>query len=313
LVHALKLSFLTCVPEEIHPIIMCARVSKVGKGPRVKRALPVRARKQPDWYVAEAATGRNTKSAAAAIKTLVKKAKRAGVAKKKITARKKAVPPPIKAKATGKKKAATPAAAPAAAATLQVDKVASDISGASVSDQFKLVLVDPEKNSDKYFVVQLLTAADGYYVVNRWGRTGTEGQANLSGPMSQSSASAELAKKFKEKTGQPISSRDGKFTQLPGKYDLLAAAAPVADSRGGSLWQYWVEDGIDGKPTGWYDYFADAATIVEGVYSEWQTNKRLDVRCVQSGSFAYRVCFNSMTQTNVSHPARKQRKIRRNV
>ena len=35
-------------------------------------------------------------------------------------------------------------------------------------------------------------------------------------------------------------------------------------------------------------------------------------RCVQSGHYPYRVDFNTMMQTNVGHPARKQRYLRRN-
>ena len=56
----------------------------------------------------------------------------------------------------------------------------------------------------------------------------------------------------------------------------------------------------------------EAAAIVEGVHMEWKNNPSLDVRCVQSGAFPYKVDFNMMMQTNVGHPARKQRHIRRN-
>jgi len=79
------------------------------------------------------------------------------------------------------------------------------------------------------------------------------------------------------------------------------------------LWQYYVDDGVDGKPVGWYDYTRDAAAIVEGVHSEWQNNPTMDVRCVQSGTWCYKVDFNEMRQTNVGHPAHKQRQIRRNA
>jgi len=86
----------------------------------------------------------------------------------------------------------------------------------------------------------------------------------------------------------------------------------VTGRDGGCLWQYYVGDGVDGKPDGWYDYTKDAAEIVESVFSEWKNNHQLDVRCVQSGHFCYRVDFTSMQQTNVTHPGRKQRDIRRN-
>ena len=128
-------------------------------------------------------------------------------------------------------------------------------------------------------------------------------------------AAAELhAKKFKDKTGNEL---DAPFAKKDGKYDLVTGDTGQAVSTdgkdGGCLWQYWVGDGVDGKPDGWYDYARDAAAIVEGVHSEWCNNPSLDVRCVQSGMYPYRVDFNTMMQTNVGHPGRKQRQIRRNA
>jgi hypothetical protein len=138
-------------------------------------------------------------------------------------------------------------------------------------------------------------------------------------------AAALLAAKFKEKTGNTVASvAKGTFAAIDGKYDLLQGDA-AATRRSmddltvgkdkGCLWQYYVDDGVDGKKVGWYDYYRDAAAIVEGVYSEWQRNPRdgLSVRCVQSGTFCYHVDFNQMQQTNVTHPNRKQRQIRRNA
>lgn len=53
----------------------------------------------------------------------------------------------------------------------------------AVVKHHKLVLVDVANNSDKYFVVQLLTGVKGgrkkqtlHFIFTRWGRTGTKGQ-----------------------------------------------------------------------------------------------------------------------------------------
>lgn len=102
-------------------------------------------------------------------------------------------------------------------------------------------------------------------------------------------------------------------------YDLVkgddGVTRNIKRNDGGCIWQYYVDDGVDGKPTGWYDYTKEAAEIVEGVYSEWQNNQqqRFSVRSVQSGAFSYRVDFNDMKQTNVTHRNRTQRTIRRNA
>lgn len=50
---------------------------------------------------------------------------------------------------------------------------------------------------------------------------------------------------------------------------------------------------------------------MEGVHEEWEDNEWLNVRCVQSGHFKYRVDFNTMKQTNIS--TSKSRQIRRTV
>jgi len=200
------------------------------------------------------------------------------------------------------------------ASTAAADAIACDLRNVVVLRHVRLVQRDIELNMDKYYVLQLLRAADGFYVATRWGRTGTAGQAKLWGPVStETEASAELDARFREKTGNEAAAIDGVFVPRAGKYDLAGAPGSRADVRGGRLWQYWVDDGVDGKRVGWYDYTAAAAAEVEAVWSEWRANNRLDVRCVQSGYFAYRIDFNTMTQTNVTHPARTQRRIRRNV
>ena len=97
--------------------------------------------------------------------------------------------------------------------------------------------------------------------------------------------------KFKEKSGIAFDGRNASAA-VGGKYQYKkpAAVETVAEERlEAVMWQYYVDNGVDGKATGWYDYFADAAVIVEGIHSEWENNSWLTVRCVQSGYFSYKV------------------------
>eukprot|EP00316_Scyphosphaera_apsteinii_P011609 CAMPEP_0119326578 /NCGR_PEP_ID=MMETSP1333-20130426/68717_1 /TAXON_ID=418940 /ORGANISM="Scyphosphaera apsteinii, Strain RCC1455" /LENGTH=422 /DNA_ID=CAMNT_0007334917 /DNA_START=73 /DNA_END=1341 /DNA_ORIENTATION=+ len=224
---------------------------------------------------------------------------------------------------------ATPSAVPAAALEAKPDPEAVAVAGdeaVEVRAHFKLAHVDVELNMDKFFTMQTLTCGNKFLFAQRWGRTGTRGQAKVEGPLDHAEeAAALLSAKFKEKTGNAVESvENNTFQRIRGLYDLVkgdvVASRRTVEERtqgrnGGRLWQYYVDDGVDGKANGWYDYSKDAAEIVEGVHSEWVNNPEAnyDVRCVQSGFFCYRVDFNAMQQTNVTHPNRTQRRIRRNA
>lgn len=192
----------------------------------------------------------------------------------------------------------------------------------TVTAHYKLALVDIEQNMDKYYVLQTLQCGESYYCVTRWGRTGTKGQAKVDGPLDTAEEAAEiLASKFKEKTGNDvITVAAGTFDKKAKKYNMVLGdhgitSRSVAGKDGGCLWQYYVDDGVDGKRVGWYNYAKEAAEIVEGIYCEWQNNagRGMSVRSVQSGTFCYNVNFDEMNQTNVTHPNRTQRQIRRNA
>jgi hypothetical protein len=62
---------------------------------------------------------------------------------------------------------------------------------------------------------------------------------------------------------------------------------------------------------GWYDYENEASTVVETLHHEWTFNPHLCQRVVASGVWEYLVDLSRMTQTNIKHPANKQRHIRR--
>ena len=175
-----------------------------------------------------------------------------------------------------------------------------------------LVLIDPPKLMDKFYILQLIhdTVHDKYVVYTRWGRTGTRGKGQLSQFERKDEAATAFQKKFKQKTGLQWKDRNG--PTLVGKYRVIQQNF-VEKKKGykSAKWQYWVDDGVDGKTTGWYDYTQVGSIHVEQLYQENLYNSKLTNRLVKSGTFTYDVDLKSMIQTNVVHPNRKSRQIRR--
>jgi len=221
--------------------------------------------------------------------------------------------------------------------------VRSDQSGSGLLRDAKLVLVDPAKNTDKYYILQLLedpspspmpTAAKGkrkakaapagaggaaHYVFSRWGRTGTGGQCKLDGPMDLAAAEAAFDKIYTDKTGAPgwgppCAPRVNKYTHLQTAASLAAAGASTSTSAPVSttdVWQYYLSADPLGKPDGWYDYDPSNSQEVETLYRELAHNPSLGVRFVtsESSGFTYKVDLFSYQQTNTA--SGKVRSIRR--
>lgn len=180
-----------------------------------------------------------------------------------------------------------------------------------------LVQVDPSKNLDRFYVLQFIESNDKntsepFVVYSRWGCTGCTGQG-LTQEFSDCDEAIEcFEKKFKEKTGLDWEDRNRK--PVRGKYRVIKQNyAEKRDGYNSAKWQYWVDDGIDGKPNGWYDYDESGSRNVEQLYQENLHNSYLTNRLVESGNWTYSVDLKAMTQTNIEHPDRKSRFIRRNT
>lgn len=179
----------------------------------------------------------------------------------------------------------------------------TNISGSEQLWDAMFVQRDLARGIDKYFAMQLLVPKQGetqivdVILLTRWGRTGTSGTLHTTtyDPLSLDKAQADFQKKSREKTGSNF-------------VNVVRNEQPDATD---VIWQYYVDDGVDNKATGWYDYDTGASRIVENIYREHQLNPQMDVRRVQSGKFAYHVDFGTLTQTNVTHDDHKQRCIRR--
>ena len=115
----------------------------------------------------------------------------------------------------------------------------------------RLAFVDPSVNSDKYYVLQVLDGGPNvHWVWTRWGRTGHDGTGKLQGPLSLAAATKLFEQTFREKTG--VSHADavsGAAVPVQGKYWWLDTAGDVGGPAGS--WEYYVDDGVDGKAVGW--------------------------------------------------------------
>ena len=174
-----------------------------------------------------------------------------------------------------------------------------------------LIYLNPSETKDRFYILQLIKTVDKSYVnYSRWGNTGTEGRAFQQAKNNYKDAVKYFEKKFKEKTGLEWENRsDG---PVGGKYQFIQQNF-VEKQRGftSAKWQYWVNDGIDGKETGWYDYDKSGSRNIEQLFQENLNNSHLMNRLVDSGCWTYHVDLAKMIQTNIKHPNRTSRHIRR--
>jgi predicted DNA-binding WGR domain protein len=166
-----------------------------------------------------------------------------------------------------------------------------------------LALVDPAKNMDKYFILQLIQTDDEddtYLVYTRWGRTGTKGQALIQVFDDLEGATKSFLDKFREKAALEWDERNNEPT-VGNKYRFVTQDfSQKLNAYGGAKWEYWVDDRIDGKTDGWYDYEDAASRQIEQLYYEHAGNPNLSERTLQSGIYEYSVDMNTMTQTNTT-------------
>ena len=229
----------------------------------------------------EAATAPRKKTAAPKKKATAaskKKTTAAAPKKKKTPAKKAATTPTKKKRRTGLKTAVD-----ASAGALGVVDPESGITGGSIENldgepcDAMLVLVDPQKHMDKFFIIQLIDDTkdnDRFVVYTRWGRTGTSGQALEQSFEDSDDAAKCFRDKFKSKTGLDWTDRldptvGNKYRFIKQNFDAKRAGYSSAK------WQYWVDDGVDGKSTGWYDYDSTGSVKVEQLFQECSINPRL--------------------------------------
>jgi predicted DNA-binding WGR domain protein len=178
----------------------------------------------------------------------------------------------------------------------------------------ELVQIDLSKNIDKFYIMQLLAndISTQYYVFTKWGRTGSIGQTQLLPFTTFDEAKKTFESKFHEKTKNTWSNHKS-FVKYPNAYNMIVVDHNYKSSttKSDAVWEYYVDDYVDGKATGWYPYTANGAVETEKLWVSFQSNKDMIMRVIESGHFSYLVDFKNMQQTNVSHPNAKKRTIRR--
>lgn len=152
---------------------------------------------------------------------------------------------------------------------------------------------------------------DSYAVFMRWGCTGSPGQTRTERFDGHIDAKIFFQDKFQELTGLSWIQRIG--APIRGKYQFIQQNLNEKKvGYIGAVWQYW--------DIGWNDYDTPAGRCVEQLYHEYNANNnngnqhhrvQLTNRLVKSGYWTYKINFAQMTQTNIEHPNRTSRNIRR--
>lgn len=193
----------------------------------------------------------------------------------------------------------------------------TDDDGNLVVYDVMLVLFDKALHHDKFIVLQLIGESHStkqWKLYERWGRTGTSG-TSLTTTFDEDKLEEALEafrNKFSQKTALDWEEREE--DPVKGKYRFVRqdfekkAEMSVSDI---ARWQYWVDDGVDEKVTGWYDYDATGNVLAEQLYMEFQNNPWLIERVVASGTYSYLINLQTMTQTNIVHANHTCRHIRR--
>eukprot|EP00932_Pfiesteria_piscicida_P013108 SRR837773.246.p2 GENE.SRR837773.246~~SRR837773.246.p2 ORF type:complete len:365 (-),score=114.57 SRR837773.246:130-1224(-) len=168
----------------------------------------------------------------------------------------------------------------------------------------RLVLINAALGLDNFHVMQLLRVPGStddcgacYYLYQHSGGTHSTVHTFVDGPETLPKLTATFKEVFEKLTGHRWGTVEPGHQALPGKYWLQQRSAPDVEAR----WQYFVNDGVSGKATGWYDYDASASAEVEELYAQHEANsreQRTATRLVHSGCFSYKVDLEAMLQEN---------------
>ena len=156
-----------------------------------------------------------------------------------------------------------------------------------------LSLQDPARNMDKFYVLQMIEHNARFTVLTKWGRTGQNGTPRTYEVAQYAEAERLFRTKFRQKTGLTWEAR--RAPPKPRRYRIIRQnfVEKQRNYTSGS-WEYWVDDGVDGKTDGWYEYTPSGSQLVEQLYQEHLLNKKFFQRWVRSGRFTCKIRIGSL-------------------
>lgn len=156
-----------------------------------------------------------------------------------------------------------------------------------------LRLIDVTSRVDRFLEVQVVSSGGDTWIRHYYGDSGQPGThgAQL---LDRATAIARFRAELLARTGHQFGTAP---IRIPGMWCSINPPGPPPPGR----WEYYLDAPMDTKLSGWHPYSDGAVDTLEAVYSEWMANPDLglDIRCVQSGVFSYRVMFDTMQQTNL--------------
>jgi len=126
--------------------------------------------------------------------------------------------------------------APSASGARKADRSVPSGESYTVVDDYDCKLMQTnlgDSNNNKFYIIQVLEKDCSYWIWNRWGRLGANGQSKLMNCSSEDAAIKDFQKKFKDKTKNNWDDRDN-FVKHTGKYQLVEVEVGDDDAAAGA-------------------------------------------------------------------------------
>jgi len=185
--------------------------------------------------------------------------------------------------------------------------------GAAVIMDARLVIVNSVTRTDEFCALQVVEKNGQYAFWRNKGSTGMEGSGEVAQNSGQECKRA-FSEAFESLTGVTYTSALAGAEPVPGRFEWLdVAVEDEPTTQQAVLWEYYVDNQVDGKTNGWYPYEEAASAIVDDLYHDFAVakNEHMSIRFVKSGYWTYRVDLAAMKQRNSNTGT--ERKIRRTI
>lgn len=126
---------------------------------------------------------------------------------------------------------------------------------------------------------QIIRSGASFFFFHRSGQSGSVGRSLKCQHNAEDSAIAAFSAAFRLKTGWDWS-KSREYKPVAGRFEWLSGndGGCAKTRRTSPKWQYYVDDGVDAKRTGWYDFSEEGSQGVEEVYQEHKNNLHVKQR-----------------------------------